>query len=72
MKLFQLHNDFFGHFFVNIPVAVEGFGVLNVAGYLGDKVGILELLVQIPNQNPTGHMGAGDLPDRVLIFTFRT
>ena len=68
MKLFQLHNDFFSHFFVNIPVAVEGFGVLNVAGYLGDKVGILELLVEIPNQNPTGHMGACDLPDWVLLF----
>ena len=49
MKLFQLHDDFLGHFFVYIPVTVESLGVLNVAGYLGDKVGILELLVQIPN-----------------------
>ena len=49
MKLFQLHDDFFGHFFINVPVAVEGLGVFNVAGYLGDKVGILELLVEIPN-----------------------
>ena len=49
MKLFQFQNDFLGHFLINVPVTVEGFGVLNVAGYLGDKVGILELLVEIPN-----------------------
>ena len=49
MKLFQLHDDFLGHFFINVPVTVEGFGVLNVTGYLGDKVGILELFVEIPN-----------------------
>ena len=72
MKLFQLHNDFLGHFFVYIPVTVESLGVLNVAGYLGDKVGILELLVQIPDQDAASHVGAGDLPDRVLLFTFRT
>lgn len=49
MKLFQLHDDFFGHFLINVPVTVEGLGVFNVAGYLGNKVGILELLVEIPN-----------------------
>ena len=68
MKLFQLHNDFFSHFFVNIPVAVEGFGFLNVAGYLGDEVWILELLVEIPNQDAAGHVGACNLPNRVLFF----
>ena len=49
MKLFQLHNDFLSHFLINVPVTVESLRVFDVAGYLGDKVGILELLVEIPN-----------------------
>lgn len=28
----------------------------------------LEFLVEIPNKNTTGHMGAGNLPDWVLLF----
>ena len=72
MKLFQLHDDFFGHFLINVPVTVEGLGVFNVAGYLGNKVGILELLVEIPDQDAASHVGAGNLPNRVLLFTFRT
>jgi|GEM_PF-4473508 len=30
MKLFQLQNDFMGHFIISVPVTAEGFGILNV------------------------------------------
>ena len=50
---------------VATPVLVGG-------GYLGDKVGILELLVELPDPDAASHVGAGNLPNRVLLFTFRT
>lgn len=39
-----------------------------MAGNLGYEVGILEFLVEIPDKNTTGHMGAGNFPDGVLLF----
>ena len=43
--LFQLQYDFFSHFLVDVTVAAEGAGVLDVAGDLGDEVGVLDLFV---------------------------
>jgi len=41
-----------------------------VAGYLGDKVGVLDFFVKVADQNATGHVGGGDFPDGVfLLFT---
>ena len=45
MKLFQLQDNLFGHLFVDVAVATEGAGVLDVAGDLGDEVGVLDLFV---------------------------
>ena len=45
MKLFQFQDNFFGHFFVDVAVAAEGAGVLDVAGDLGNEVGVLDLFV---------------------------
>ena len=41
--LFQLQNDFLGHFLVDVAIAGESAGVFDVAGDLGDKVGTLDL-----------------------------
>ena len=68
MKLFQLQDNLFGHFLVDVAVAAEGTGVLDVAGDLGDEVGILDFFVEIADQDATGHVGRGDFPDGVLLF----
>ena len=39
--LLQFQDYFFRHLFVNVAVAAEGAGVLDVAGDLGDEVGVL-------------------------------
>ena len=43
--LFQFQDDLLGHFLVDVAVAAEGAGVLDVAGDLGDEVGVLDLFV---------------------------
>lgn len=45
MKLFQLQDNLLGHLLVDVAVAAEGAGVLNVAGDLGDEVGVLDFFV---------------------------
>ena len=45
MKLFQLQDNLLGHFLVDVAVAAEGAGVLDVAGDLGDKIGVFDLFV---------------------------
>jgi len=37
-KLLQLHDCLLGHFFVDVVVAVEGTGILDVAGNLGYQI----------------------------------
>ena len=66
LLLFQ--NDLLGHFFVNVPVTIEGLGILNVSGDFGNQIRIFQLLVEIPNQNAAGHVRAGNFPDRVLLL----
>lgn len=68
MKLFQLQDDLLGHLLVNVAVAAEGAGVLDVAGDLSDKVGILDFLIQVTDENATGHVGGGDFPDGMLFL----
>ena len=55
--LFQFHYGLFRHFFVDVAVAVEGAGVLDMAGDLGDKVGVFDLFVEIADQDATGYVG---------------
>lgn len=45
MKLFQLQDNLLGHLFVDVAVATEGTGVLDVAGALGNKIGVFDLFV---------------------------
>ena len=45
MKLFQLQDNLLGHLFVDVAVVTEGTGVLDVAGDLGDKIGVFDLFV---------------------------
>lgn len=55
--LFQLHDGLLGHFLINVAVAVEGAGVLDVAGDFGNQVRILDLFVEVAEQNAAGHVG---------------
>lgn len=45
--LFQLHDGLLGHFFVDVAVAVEGAGVLDMAGNLCNQVRVLDLFVEV-------------------------
>lgn len=63
MKLFQFHNGLLRHFFVNVAVAVEGTGVLDVQSLLTIYEGIftksgLEKLTGI-NQKQLWHYAKG-------------
>ena len=66
--LLQFQDYFFRHLFVDVAVAAEGAGVLDVAGDLGDQVGILDFLIQITDQDTAGHVGGGDFPDGMLFL----
>ena len=68
MKLFQLQDNFLGYLLVDVAVAAEGAGVLDVAGYLGDKVRIFHFLVEIPDQDAASHVGGGNFSDGVLFL----
>ncbi len=68
MKLFQLQDNLLGHLLVDVAVAAEGAGVLDVAGDLGDQVGVLDFLIQVIDEDAAGHVGGGDFPDGVLLF----
>lgn len=39
-----------------------------MAGDLSDKVGILDLLIQVTDEDATGHVGGGDFPDGMLFL----
>ena len=39
-----------------------------MAGNLGDKVGVLDLLVSVTDQDSTGHVGRGNFPDGMLFL----
>lgn len=67
-RLFQFQDNLFGHFLVDVAVAAEGAGVFDVAGDLGDEVGVLDFLVKIADQDAAGHVGGGDFPDGMLLF----
>ena len=66
--LFQFQNNFFRHLFVDVAVAAEGAGVLNVTGDLGDKVGVFDFFVEVSDQDAAGHVGGGDFPDGMLFL----
>ena len=66
--LLQLQDDFLRHLLVNVAVAAERAGVLDVAGDLGDEVGVFDFLIKIADQDATGHVGRGNFPDGMLLF----
>ena len=39
-----------------------------MAGDLSDKVGILDFLIQVTDEDATGHVGGGDFPDGMLFL----
>ena len=49
--LFQLHDGLLGHFLVNVAVAIECAGVLDVTGYLRNQVRGLDLLVEVADED---------------------
>ena len=49
--LFQLHDGLLGHFLVNVAVAIECAGVLDVTGYLRNQVRVLDLLVEVADED---------------------
>ena len=57
LTLFQLHDGLLGHLLIDVAVAVEGTGVLDVAGDFGNQVRILDLFVEVADQNAAGHVG---------------
>ena len=53
---------------VDLAVAGEGAGSLDVAGEGGDDVRILDFLVEIADEGTAGHMAGGNFADWLLVL----